>query len=189
MAKAKEAPPPEAGAVAGEVSPELAAKAQAEVTGARSAPRQAEVIGNVGDAPKRKRGRPPGSTNKARPRAVEPEPEEPEEENDPATPQDMEELVDLFNYMCVARKVPPVEEDLKREWSKKAAKVANKWGGSLPLQAELTLLVSTVVIFGPRAQLMLSEEHAQAVAAEEALKAEKEHNARVEKNAHKATTI
>jgi hypothetical protein len=180
VAKKSEAAPLESGATPGEVPPELAAKAQAEVESARAAPRQAEVIGNVNDAPKRKRGRPPGSKNK-RPQAA-PEPQElrdegqDDEENEPATPEDMAELVDLFNLACVHMAVPPVEDDVRDEWAKKAARVANKWGGSLPLQAELTLLASTAIIFGPRVALMVDPAHQEQLRAAKAQEAERAAN-------------
>lgn len=175
--KDQETPPPE-GATPGEVDPATAAKAKAEVDAARAKPVvQAEVIGNV----KRGRGRPKGSTNKPKAEKVV---QDQDEDDDPAEPADFEEWVDLFNSLCVSNGVEPIPEEDGRRWSRKAAKVANRWGGSIPLMPEVSLIVGTVMIFGPRAAVMLDPEHQARVKAWKA--AQDEERMRAEEKAKSA---
>lgn len=169
---------PEGASAPSEVSPDAAAKAAAEVKTARSGAAAPTPIGPSGPAPKR-RGRPPGSKNKSPSPGTVAAPSPAtvatvEEVAEPADPEEFAEIVDLFNLVCEANQVEPVPEEAKKLWSEKAAKVANRWGGTLPLLPELSLIGCSVAIFGPRIVMLTDPAHKATVQAKAAQAAEEE---------------
>lgn len=169
-----------------QVSSDLAAKAQAEVEAARSAPRETAN----GEPVKRGRGRPPLSPEEKARRAAlrgqapspSPSPAVPVAQEEKATPEEFEAFVDMANMIFAQSMIDPVPPAQAKEWSIQAAKVANRWGGSLPLLPELSLLGATAMIFGPRVLVMLDPDHKELVRATQAAKA-----AKLREEAHKAT--
>lgn len=186
--KISDAPPLEPGAspTPESVPPELAGVAQAEVDQARAAPRPPAIDAEVISPPPRKRGRPKGSTNRPKGAETFNAPPEPEPEP-PATPEELAELMGLFSLFCESQGVEGVPDDVALEWGKKAARVANRWGGSVPFLPELTLIVATGMIVGPRVAQLTDPEHQARVAAERQaaeLRKKDEETKRQEKAAH-----